>query len=77
MSLYNTVTIHAVVFMITESPSECESEEEEAEEEGSESDWESEDDPDRLWCFCKKPFNNRLVYIVYFSPLNKTIILFC
>jgi len=28
-------------------------------EEDSESDWGSEDDPDRLWCICKKPYANR------------------
>lgn len=23
--------------------------------------WNSEDDPDRLWCICKKPHNNRFM----------------
>lgn len=37
-------------------------EEMEDEEDNAESDiesWNSEDDPDRLWCICKKPHNNR------------------
>ena len=38
--------------------------EEEEEEDGEESDtgsWVSEDDPDRLWCVCKAPHNNRFM----------------
>lgn len=42
---------------------EQEMEQEIAQSEGdSESDdesWNSEDDPDRLWCICKQPHNNR------------------
>lgn len=25
----------------------------------SDESWNSEDDPDRLWCICKQPHNNR------------------
>ena len=39
--------------------------EEEEDEDGDESDddgsWASEDDPERLWCICKKPHNNRFM----------------
>lgn len=38
---------------------EVEDEEEEEEEEEDNSD--SEDDPDRLWCICKRPHNNRFM----------------
>merc|ERR1719341_2695145 len=42
-----------------------EEEEEEEDEHGDESDddgsWASEDDPERLWCICKKPHNNRFM----------------
>ena len=39
-----------------------EDEEEEEQEEDSESgSWVSEDDPDRLWCICQKPHNNRFM----------------
>lgn len=34
-------------------------EEEEKEKEEDEESWNSEDDPDRLWCICQKPHNNR------------------
>ena len=37
---------------------------EEEDSEGETSDdesWNSEDDPDRLWCICKKPHNNRFM----------------
>lgn len=27
----------------------------------SEASWNSEDDPDRLWCICRKPHNNRFM----------------
>ena len=37
-----------------------EDEESEAETSDDES-WNSEDDPDRLWCICKKPHNNRFM----------------
>ena len=41
---------------------EDEEEEEEEEEEDSDSgSWVSEDDPDRLWCICQKPHNNRFM----------------
>lgn len=28
-------------------------------ESDSDESWNSEDDPDRLWCICKQPHNNR------------------
>ena len=37
-------------------------------EEDSESDWGSEDDPDRLWCICRKPYANR--YKLPSSPVT-------
>ena len=48
---------------------EEEKEEEKEEEEGEDSDDEEgsiSDDPDRLWCVCKKPHNDRsVVYSMY------------
>jgi PHD-finger len=37
--------------------------EEEEDDEDSEGDdeWDSEDDPDKLWCICRKPHNNRFM----------------
>ena len=40
--------------------SEAKKEDEESEEESGD-DWNSEDDPDRLWCVCKQPHNNRFM----------------
>ena len=31
----------------------------EASSEDEDASWASEDDPDRLWCICKQPHNNR------------------
>lgn len=36
-------------------------EDEEEEEEEEEDNSDSEDDPDRLWCICKRPHNNRFM----------------
>jgi hypothetical protein len=36
-------------------------EEDDSEVESSDESWNSEDDPDRLWCICKKPHNNRFM----------------
>lgn len=33
----------------------------EGEEVNSDASWNSEDDPDRLWCICKQPHNNRFM----------------
>merc|ERR1712154_527973 len=33
----------------------------ETEEETSDGDWNSEDDPERLWCICQQPHNNRFM----------------
>jgi hypothetical protein len=30
-------------------------------ENASDSDWDSEDDPERLWCICNKPHNNKFM----------------
>lgn len=54
----------------TKTPTEDEIEsegavEEEVEDEEARSDdesWNSEDDPDRLWCICQKPHNNKQAY---------------
>lgn len=35
--------------------------EDDSEAESSDESWNSEDDPDRLWCICKKPHNNRFM----------------
>jgi hypothetical protein len=35
--------------------------EESENDEDSEADWHSEDDPDRLWCICQQPHNNRYI----------------
>ncbi|XP_069678239.1 death-inducer obliterator 1 isoform X2 [Periplaneta americana] len=43
-----------------EDEDEAEDEDSEAESSDDES-WNSEDDPDRLWCICKKPHNNRFM----------------
>ena len=34
---------------------------EEMDDLGSDETWNSEDDPDRLWCICKQPHNNRFM----------------
>ena len=47
-----------------ENEGEEDEEEEEEEEVGEDSEsgsWVSEDDPDRLWCICQKPHNNRFM----------------
>ena len=45
-----------------EKPKEEEDEEDEDEEESDDDgSWASEDDPERLWCICKKPHNNRFM----------------
>merc|ERR1712018_641355 len=36
-------------------------EEKETDEETSDGDWNSEDDPERLWCICQQPHNNRFM----------------
>ncbi|XP_078038332.1 protein partner of snf isoform X2 [Augochlora pura] len=40
---------------------EAEEEEDDEEEEEEEDNSDSEDDPDRLWCICKRPHNNRFM----------------
>ena len=40
---------------------EDEEEEEENEDDSDSGSWVSEDDPDRLWCICQKPHNNRFM----------------
>lgn len=45
----------------TESKGAEDDEEDDSEAESSDESWNSEDDPDRLWCICKKPHNNRFM----------------
>lgn len=33
----------------------------ESDDSDSDESWKSEDDPDRLWCICKQPHNNRFM----------------
>ena len=43
-----------------ESDEDEEGEKQSGEEEEEDSDgWQSEDDPDKLWCICRQPHNNR------------------
>jgi hypothetical protein len=44
-----------------EAKSAEDDEEDDSEAESSDESWNSEDDPDRLWCICKKPHNNRFM----------------
>lgn len=44
-----------------ETKSADDDEEDDSEAESSDESWNSEDDPDRLWCICKKPHNNRFM----------------
>lgn len=37
------------------------SEEEDDEDSEGDDEWDSEDDPDKLWCICRKPHNNRFM----------------
>ncbi|XP_033330479.2 protein partner of snf isoform X1 [Megalopta genalis] len=46
---------------VGEDEEEAEEEEDEEEEEEEEDNSDSEDDPDRLWCICKRPHNNRFM----------------
>ena len=45
--------------LIQKEEMDSEADEDEFEDEGENSD--SEDDPDRLWCICKRPHNNRFM----------------
>lgn len=38
-----------------------EEKDDDSEDEDEDGDWNSEDDPDRLWCICKQPHNNRFM----------------
>ncbi|XP_023714511.1 death-inducer obliterator 1 isoform X4 [Cryptotermes secundus] len=46
---------------ISETKDAEDDEEDDSEAESSDESWNSEDDPDRLWCICKKPHNNRFM----------------
>ena len=51
---------------------EQEAEEDEREFSSDEDDSDEDyDNPNRLWCICRQPHNNRLVYIKYFTICNR------
>ncbi|CAB3368135.1 Hypothetical predicted protein [Cloeon dipterum] len=40
---------------------QADSEEEDDDDDDGDEEWDSEDDPDKLWCICRKPHNNRFM----------------
>ena len=63
-----------------ELETEGETEEEEEDEDGGEDDGdggESSDDPDRLWCICQQPHDDRCVWCMYICVLCVCVCVFC